>query len=169
MVMNDNDEVRIARSSDVETSAAIIDEVAEWGDAEGFPSFGAGGYAGPESRGAGYLRDDIAANGLYLVWQGDTAVATFSLLEQDPMFWPNAGDDALYLHRFAVRRSAAGIGRHAVAWCFEEARRRERSCVRLDCLADNPGIRRYYERFGFVVIEERMINGTHYALYEVRL
>ena len=140
-----------------------------WGAAEGFPNFGPGGYVGPESRGVGYLRDDIAADGLYLVWQGDTAVATFSLLEADPFFWPNAGGDALYLHRFAVRRSAAGIGRHAIAWCLEEARRRGRSYVRLDCLAGNPGIRCYYERFGFIAVDERVISGTHYALYEARL
>ena len=166
---NGDENTRIARSNDAETSAAIIEEVAAWGAAAGFPSFGPGAYAGHESRGMGYLRDDIAANGLYLVWQNGSAVATFSLLDQDPMFWPNAGDDALYLHRFAVRRAAAGIGRHAVAWCFDEARRRGRSCVRLDCLANNPGIRGYYERFGFVTIEERVINGTHYALYEARL
>jgi hypothetical protein len=52
---------------------------------------------------------------------------------------------------------------------MDEARRRERSLVRLDCLRDNPGIRRYYERFGFVAVDEKVINGTAYALYELPL
>ena len=51
-------------------------------------------------------------------------------------------------------------------WCFEEAQRRGRSFVRLDCLADNPGIRRYYERFGFAAVDETVIDGTRYGLYE---
>jgi GNAT superfamily N-acetyltransferase len=89
------------------------------------------------------------------------------LLEVDPIFWPDAGTDALYVHRFAVRRSAAGAGRTAVLWCIDEARRRGRSFVRLDCLEDNPGIRRYYESFGFVAVGTKMINGIGYALYEI--
>jgi ribosomal protein S18 acetylase RimI-like enzyme len=66
-----------------------------------------------------------------------------------------------------VRRAAAGTGRHAVTWCLREARRRGREYVRLDCLAENPGIRRYYERFGFTAVDETVLDGTRYSLYEV--
>jgi GNAT superfamily N-acetyltransferase len=159
-------EIWRATSGDAETSAAIIEEVAAWGASEGFPSWIPGSFTGRESVGMSRLRGDIAAGSLYLVWRGASAVATFSLLERDPIFWPHAGDEALYLHRFAVRRAAAGSGRHVVAWCLQEARRRGRSFVRLDCLAENPGIRRYYERFGFVAVDETVIDGTRYGLYQ---
>ena len=159
-------EIRRAHSGDAETSAAIIEEVADWGVSEGSPSWIPGSFTGPESVGMSRLRGDIAARSLYLVWRGESAVATFSLLERDPVFWPGAGDEALYLHRFAVRRAAAGSGRQVVAWCLQEAQRRGRSFVRLDCLAENPGIRRYYERFGFVAVDETVIDGTRYSLYE---
>jgi hypothetical protein len=159
--------LRVARSASPETSAAIIEEVAAWGAAEGFPSWIPGSFTGPDSRGVSHLLGDIATGGLYLVWRAGDAVATVSLLENDPMFWPDAGNDALYLHRFAVRRSAAGAGRTAVLWCIDEARRRDRSLVRLDCLEDNPGIRRYYESFGFVAVGDKQINGVAYSLYEV--
>ncbi len=165
--MQPDPDLRVAPSDSPEVSAAIIEEVAAWGTSEGFPNWIPGTFAGPDSRGVSHLLGDIAAGGLYLVWRGDTAVATISLLEDDPMFWPGAGSDALYVHRFAVRRSAAGAGRTAVLWCVDEARRRGRSFVRLDCLQDNPGIRRYYERFGFVAVDEKVINGTAYALYEL--
>ena len=158
--------IRVAQSDDPETSAAIIEEVAAWGASNGFPSWIPGTFTGSESVGLSRLRADIAAKSLYLVWRGETPVATFSLLERDPMYWPDAGDEALYLHRFAVRRAAAGVGSHAVIWCLEEAQRRERPFVRLDCLADNPGIRRYYERFGFSAVDETVIDGTRYGLYE---
>jgi GNAT superfamily N-acetyltransferase len=159
--------LRLAQSSTPEISASIIEEVAAWGTSEGFPNWIPGTFAGPDSRGVSHLLGDIAQGALYLVWRGDEAVATISLLEVDPMFWPEAGNDALYVHRFAVRRAAAGAGRTALLWCVDEARRRGRSFVRLDCLEDNPGIRRYYERFGFVAVDEKVINGTSYALYEI--
>lgn len=160
-------DVRVAPSGEPETSAVIIEEVAAWGASIGFPSWTPGSFTGSGSVGISRLRGDIANNSLYLVWRDGRPVATFSLLERDPMFWPAAGDEALYLHRFAARRAAAGVGRHAVDWCLHEARRRGRSCVRLDCLAENPGIRRYYERFGFAAVDEKVIDGTRYGLYEM--
>jgi GNAT superfamily N-acetyltransferase len=160
-------DLRIAACNSPETSAAIIEEVAAWGTWKGFPSWVPGSFTGPESIGISRLRGDIATRSLYLVWRGDSAVATFSLLARDLLFWPSAGDEALYLHRFAVRRAAAGTGRHAVTWCLREARRRGREYVRLDCLAENPGIRRYYERFGFTAVDETVLDGTRYSLYEV--
>jgi hypothetical protein len=162
-------DLRVARSDSPETSAGIIEEVAEWGTAGGFPNWIPGSFTGPDSRGVSHLLGDIAAGGLYLVWRGDDAVATISLLDADPMFWPEAGDEAMYIHRFAVRRLAAGAGRTAVLWCMDEARRRGRAFVRLDCLEDNPGIRRYYESLGFVAVDAKLINGTAYTLYEARV
>ena len=104
-------ELRVAASRDALVSASIIEEVAAWGASHGFPSWVPGSFTGLDSVGMSRLRSDIAAGGLYLVWRGDRPVATFSLLERDPIFWPFAGDDALYLHRFAVRR--AGCRRRA--------------------------------------------------------
>jgi len=160
-------DLRVSGSGEAEVSAAIIEEVAAWGASQEYPSWLPGSFTGPDSLGMSRLRGDIAARSLYLVWRAGTPVATFSLLERDPMYWPAAGDEALYLHRFAVRRAAAGAGRHAVEWCLREARRRDRRYVRLDCLAENRGIRRYYERFGFAAVDETVIDGTRYSLYEV--
>lgn len=160
-------ELRVAASREPEVSAAIIEEVAAWGEAAGMPSWTPGSFTGSESVGVSRLRGDIASGGLNLIWRGAHPIGTFSLLESDPMFWPDGGDAAMYLHRFAVSCGAAGAGRFAVEWCLRETRRRGRSYVRLDCLADNPGIRRYYERFGFTVVDEVMITGTRYSLYEL--
>jgi hypothetical protein len=112
------------------------------------------------------LRSDLERNSLHLVWLGNRAVATFSLLESDALYWPAARDDALYLHRFAVRRDAAGAGRHAVEWVVGEARRRGRDYIRLDCLTENAGIRRYYERCGFAAVDETVIDEVRFSLYE---
>jgi GNAT superfamily N-acetyltransferase len=95
-------------------------------------------------------------------------VGTLSLLPDDELFWPDAPADALYLHRFAIRRSATGtgVGAAALAWCVEETRRRGRRFLRLDTLSTNPGIRRYYERAGFDHRRDVVVNAMEFSLYE---
>lgn len=162
-------EIRVADPRDIDISAEILEAAATWGASAGCPSWTPGSFTGPGSVGISRLRSDLESTSLYLVWLDNAAVATFSLLESDALFWPSARDDALYLHRFAVRRVNAGVGAHAVAWAGAEARRRERAYVRLDCLAENPGIRRYYERHGFAPVGEKLIDGVRFSLYEMRV
>lgn len=162
-------EIRVAPAHDVATSAEILEAASWWGALSEHPSWTPGSFAGLESSGVARLRTDLERHSLYLVWLDNAAVATFSLLESDALFWPSAGDEALYLHRFAVLRPAAGCGGHAIAWCVEETRRRERGYLRLDCLAENQGIRRYYEGHGFAAVDERVIDDVRFSLYELRV
>jgi GNAT superfamily N-acetyltransferase len=159
--------LEIRAADNVDISAEILEAAASHGASEGRPSWTPGSFTGPESVGMSRLRTDLKSRCLFLVWRGDQPVATFSLLESDPMYWPSAGDDALYLHRFAVRRDAAGAGRRAIEWAVEEARRRGREYLRLDCLAANPGIRRYYESRGFAAVDETVIDDVRFSLYEL--
>jgi GNAT superfamily N-acetyltransferase len=160
-------EIRAGHARDIDTSAEILEEAATWGASAGCPSWTPGSFTGPGSAGMSRLRNDVESGSLYLVWLGSGAAATFSLLESDALFWPSAPDDALYLHRFAVRRASAGAGSRAVEWVVDEARRRGRAYIRLDCLAENPGIRRYYESHGFAAVGERIIDGVRFSLYEM--
>jgi Acetyltransferase (GNAT) family len=160
-------EIRVA--DDTATSAEILEAAATGGASEGRTSWTPGSFTGLESVGMSRLRTDLERKSLYLVWLGNRTVATFSLLESDPLFWPSAGDNALYLHRFAVRRDATGAGRHAVDWMVGEARRRGRDYIRLDCLAENSGIRRYYESRGFAAVDETAIDEVRFSLYEMEV
>ena len=89
----------------------------------------------------------------YIAWDGAAPVGTFTLQWTDPAFWgerPDEGPDrARYLHRLAVRRSYKGLGRALVDLAEELTRRSGATCLRLDCLATDPGIRAYYEAAGF--------------------
>jgi ribosomal protein S18 acetylase RimI-like enzyme len=160
-------EVRPASADHVEISASILEEAADRGTTQGYRSWAPGNFTGPNARGIARLRGDVERSSLFLVWIGDAAVATFSLLEQDLMYWPDAADDALYLHRFAVRRAAAGTGRRAIDWMVAEAQRRGRAYLRLDCLADNLGICQYYEGAGFIEVDEVVLEGTRFSLREM--
>lgn len=160
-------EIRPATADQVEISASILEEAADRGVTEGYTSWAPGNFTGPDARGTARLRSDVESSSLFLVWSTKVAIATFSLLERDLMYWPAAADDALYLHRFAVRRVAAGAGRRAIDWIVSEAQRRGRAYVRLDCLADNPGICRYYEKAGFIEVDEVVLDGRRFSLREL--
>jgi GNAT superfamily N-acetyltransferase len=164
-----NPEVRAATAADVEIAVSILEEVAAWTWIRGLEAWQPGTFGERDGCGQRRLRHDVTNNSLYLVWLGSAAVATFSLRTSDERYWPDASDGALYLHRFAVRRAASGMGSLAIRWMVEEAQRRERSYLRLDCLADNPGIRRYYERAGFTHCGETTDEGTRLSLYEMRV
>jgi GNAT superfamily N-acetyltransferase len=67
----------------------------------------------------------------------------------DPV-WDDRPAAALYVHRMAVRRSAAGLGTVILRWAAGVAREQGREALRLDCVASNGPLRAYYEAAGFV-------------------
>jgi len=60
-------------------------------------------------------------------------------------------DDALYLHGFAVRRALAGrgISLAMLTWAAERRREAGKPLLRLDCVAHNARLVRYYDEAGF--------------------
>ena len=105
----------------------------------------------------------------FLAFLGATAVGTMRLTDSDPDFWPEADPgEAVYLHRLAVRRSAAGgevsfaLLRHAA----EIASARGARYVRLDVLSERSRLRAVYERFGFQFHSHHSVRGAHVARYQ---
>lgn len=75
------------------------------------------------------------------------------LQEQDNIHWPDAkSGEALYLHKLAVKSSAAGegIGVALIQFACTLARIRRLRMVRLDTIPESPLVA-YYERQGFQV------------------
>lgn len=160
-------DVRSVTVDDVETAVAILEEAIAWGSSNGFQSWTPGTFADARGVGRSHLQEAVEVHGLYLVWVDGEPAATFSLFTVDQRYWPDAGDDAVYLHKFATRRTAAGVGRRAIEWIVGEVRRLGRRYLRLDCLAENDGIQRYYESCGFTAVDRTVINGVPYGLYEL--
>jgi diamine N-acetyltransferase len=102
------------------------------------------------------LRADAEAGRLYGGWEDGVLVATFALcVDPDDYFadvtWCEPGAVARYLHRLAVLPSRHGAGIGAI--CLDEAERRSAAAgatyLRLDMLAENAGVRHFYERRGY--------------------
>lgn len=88
---------------------------------------------------------------LFVCLDDDLPCAFFSLEETPSIWWPKDDSAALYLGGMVVDGRLRGrrIGTGIIEWCVEEALRRGRTCVRLDCHAGNLWLCGYYEAHGF--------------------
>src|SRR5579871_3147502 len=118
------------------------------------------------------MRARAEAGTLYTGRDDGVAVAFFSLDPAPSPWWPADGVPALYLSGMVVGRRArgGGVGGQIIRWCADEATRRGRRFVRLDCHAGNPWLCWYYESHGFVLrgrIEQHP--GYDGCLYELAM
>lgn len=138
--------VTTVAANEMHLVAGILDEAAGWLESRGLPAW-------PRPFPVDWIQAGISLGTCYLAWDGPTPVGTFTLQRTDPAFWGERRDEpadyALYLHRFAVLRSHRGLGRVLLEFAQGLTQRSGASCLRLDCVAANPGIRRYYEAAGF--------------------
>ncbi len=138
--------VRAATSVEAPIVLSILREAAAWLEQRGIPL-----WREAELEPATISRD-VNAGHYVLAFSGDLAVGTARLTLDDPLFWPDAAaDDAVYLHRLAVRRSHAGgvVSAVVLDWALAHAAELGRPFLRLDCKANRPRLRAVYERFGF--------------------
>lgn len=152
--------VQAATPSELPIVLSILDDAARWLYAHGIDQ-----WPRSFSRDATWRMDRIRSyieHGLtYLVRsEGSDEVATFTLSRAaDPQFahgWPDGPDDAGYIFRMAVLRSAAGrdIGGFILDWAAREVGQWGLSWLRLDAHRFNEYLQRYYRKHGFVKVAE---------------
>ena len=153
--------VRPATQEDAPVVAALLDEATVWVGERGYEQW-------PLPFPLEELAAAIDRREVYLAEADGETVATVTRLWDDQMYWGERPPDAAYVHKLAVRRACAGqgIGRAIVEWADKTAAKAGRQFLRLDCLGDNPGIRRYYEDLGFEHRGDLVVNGRTMSIYE---
>ncbi|WP_152654569.1 N-acetyltransferase [Oceanobacillus sp. CFH 90083] len=109
---------------------------------------------------------------MFIGFLNDEAAGTIIVQEQDRIFWPHENnEDALYLHKIAVRRKFAkeGVAVNMINWAKQRAKIQMKKYVRLDCAADRPNLCHFYESQGFQQVGERTVGDFFVALYEYKL
>lgn len=96
----------------------------------------------------------------YNVLKDDTLIATFTLSPEQSewdqhIFGKEAVSDSMYLHRLAVmpQYMNQGIGKEILHW-IQENLRNEKKYLKLDCVADNVKLNRFYQDNGFEYLGE---------------
>ncbi|MCP5031394.1 MAG: GNAT family N-acetyltransferase [Actinomycetia bacterium] len=145
--------IRRALLSEADRVLGVLDEAASWASASGLQQW-------PTRFEPAWIEPDIAAGTTWLVTVDDDAVGTITITDTDELWDDGAEADAIYIHRLAVRRQRAGLGRAILSWVDERAARLGTGRVRLDCAAANSGLRRYYETAGFEYRGDRLVGGA---------
>lgn len=150
--------------ADAGTVSDVLREAARWLDARGEPLW-------TDSE---LLPDrivDEVADGLYwLAEDGNVAVGVVRFQLEDPVVWPDLpSSEAVFVHRLAVRRAAAGglVSSFLLRWASERGRQLGRPYLRLDCDAARPRLRAFYERFGFRHHSDCQVGPYFVARYEI--
>jgi GNAT superfamily N-acetyltransferase len=137
-------ELRRAEPAHVDEIAAVLSEAARWLLARGIRQW-------PDPFPRSRVEPLVRRGDFYLARIAGEPVATLALLWSDPTFWGEQREDAGYVHALAVRRSRAGrgLGARLLDWAEAEVVANGREFLRLDCVAENHALRRYYEKQGF--------------------
>ena len=157
-----------ATAADLPTAIAILDEAATRLVARGIRQ-----WSSPPPPGLWrLLENEIHTGHLYLAGLAtdQRPIGVFRLRWEDA-YWATAAGTAGYLHSFALCTDACGygIGTQILGWIGAHLRDHQRDYLRLDCIATNTRLRRYYEEQGFRY-RGQVVDGDYtLALYELSL
>lgn len=133
-----------AQPEDLDAALAIDKSAYEWRASIGFP----GGVA-PRPL-TELFAASIARHEMYLARRDGVPAGKLSLQWQDAL-WQDAPGKAGYVHGLATHRAFAGlgVGLALLGWAERQVIAAGGEYLRLDCDAQNPKLRTYYERAGF--------------------
>ncbi|WP_165945741.1 GNAT family N-acetyltransferase [Micromonospora sp. KC606] len=120
---------------------AVLDQAAAWLTAAGIKQW-------PDRFETEWVAPSVERGETWLVRIDGRTAGTMTLDWSDPL-WSDRAGKAGYVHRMAVERWAAGIGRAILTWAADQACAHGGATLRLDCVAANRGLRAYYEAAGF--------------------
>jgi ribosomal protein S18 acetylase RimI-like enzyme len=157
--------LQIARAGadDYDAVMAILREAADWISARGNPPWNHW-YA---DVGGQILRERIERHEVYLASRNAVPVATLTIQWHDRETWGESGRDgkAGYIHAIAITRRVGGmrVGERLLDWAVEKIAARGRRFARLDAIASNLALCRYYEERRFRPLETVTLFGGMYT------
>ena len=115
----------------------------------------------------GEIQSLIDSQEAYLVLVACDVAGAVKLSAKHEIPWEDRQDQALYAHSLAVMRkfSGRGVGTTMLEWAGTLARKSGKRFLRLDCMAENPRLRRYYSEAGFRDLGQHPQHTWH-ALFE---
>lgn len=152
--------IGVARPDELSAVLALLDEAAAWLRGRGIDQWPAT-FSGDATWRTDRIRSYIEHGLTYIARdQSGRPVGTFTLTPAaDPQFahgWPDGPEDAGYLFRMAVSRTAAGqdLGGRLLDWATREVGRWGKRWLRIDVHRLNPDLHEYYRRHGFIKVAE---------------
>lgn len=161
-----NIEITQATVSDLNAVSAILTEAAEWLLTKG-GTFWLGDEIAEDR-----IHHDIQAGSFYIAHRDGYPAGVFKLQQEDILFWPDAEpQEALYIHRVAVRRKHAGQGVSSaiIQYAKEQSIAQGRRYLRLDCLASRSKLCAIYEKEGFIKHSDLQVGSYFVSRYQFEI
>lgn len=154
-----------ATTADLPTVMEILVEAAAWLQDKGINQWP----SPPNEHWQRRMRAAVERGQVYTVGIGKNRFGIVRVTWSDP-YWPDDGR-AGYVHTMAIRNSMHGqnLGAAILFWAAQKAQREGKRFLRLDCLASNGRLRRYYEEQAFSYRGEVTDRDYVAALYELVL
>ena len=156
-------EISRAGTADLDTVLGILDEATIGLLEHGIPTvWKPGGFSRQT------FLEQIQRGEAYLALVDKAAVGTFILQWSDVQFWGEHPPDAGYVHKLAIKPaySGRGIGVEMLKWAETAARNSGKKFLRLNCLAADRKTRDYYEKAGFIHVDDVAEPRGTASLYE---
>jgi GNAT superfamily N-acetyltransferase len=152
-----------ARAEDADVLMDMFEEAARWLTGRGIVQWEPGSFDRRP------LLGSIARGEVYVARLDGQIAATLTLQWEDRETWGDMPPDGAYVHGFVVRRAygGQGLGRRMLEWAERQAAAAGRTFLRLDCVAGNPALNRYYQDAGFT-LKEVVGQEWRSSLYEKR-
>ena len=118
-----------------------------------------------------WIQEKVEIGEFHCAFHDGVMAGVVRLLSTDEEMWGDTGGAAGYVHTLIVKREFAGrgFGRAILAWAEDQCRARGAEFLRLDCMASNHDLRRYYEKQGFTARGEKVVDGYRGRLYQKRI
>ncbi|WP_368901223.1 GNAT family N-acetyltransferase [Oceanobacillus oncorhynchi] len=158
--------IRNINMEEIDQFASILKEAAEWLKRTNKEMW----YTSELTKEA--LLEKYALNELFIGFLNGESAGTIIVQEQDHIFWPLENkNDALYLHKIAIRRKYAkeGVSVNLIDWAKQQAKMQLKKYIRLDCAADRPNLCYFYECQGFQQVGQKTVGEFFVALYEYQV
>jgi GNAT superfamily N-acetyltransferase len=142
-------DVHPARLQDIPTYTAAARSAQGWLRSQGLGQY----IPAAHEEYAASVRQWVLAGTLQVVTEAGSVIGFFNFDVTPAKWWLSDGPPAMYLAGMVLAEPSRGrgIGSEIVRWCVAETCRRGCQFLRLDCHADNPWLRAYYERQGFIL------------------
>lgn len=161
MIDDQDISIEVAVPGELQAVLSLLDDAAAWLRKRGIDQWPAS-FSGDATWRTERIRSYIEHGQTYLARDKSSgrAIGTFTLSSAaDPQFahgWPDGPEDAGYLFRMAVSRSAAGqdLGSYLLDWAGREVGRWGKRWLRIDVHRHNQRLQEYYRRHGFDKVAE---------------
>ena len=154
-------EIRPARLEDTELVRGALEHASAWLRARGIDQW-------PERFSLDWVGPAVEHGDTWLAECNGQVAGTLTISSADPV-WPEDQGDARYVHRVAVERWAAGLGRVLVDWAGTRSVSEGCRFLRLDCVDHNEQLCHYYDALNFEERGKVDLHGTVVRRYERRL